>query len=50
MPGGRSWRKADIRQLTKLAKANLVAWAKAAWRVELDLPTGPNVNCPMSSI
>jgi hypothetical protein len=47
----RFWRaKRTSRWLTKVSKPGLLAWAEAAWHVELVLPTGPSANYPMSSI
>jgi len=42
--------KRTSRWLTKLVRPGSLAWAEAAWHVELDLPTGPSANYPMFSI
>jgi hypothetical protein len=42
--------KADISLADEVSKPGLLAWAEAAWHVELVLPTGPSANYPMSSI
>src|SRR6266481_7681149 len=51
------WQRAGLERAVLSATmaasgANLgsMAWADAAWHVELDLPTGPSTNYPISSI